>query len=83
MKIKKAQRKKDENPWHYTVGLTGARADVDFKFSIIVSNIDGSFFMLPSCYLEEDDGFIFVLEEHHGHFCFEKEIINHWDYWEN
>ncbi|KKM22786.1 hypothetical protein LCGC14_1621770 [marine sediment metagenome] len=86
MKLKKTDREKGQKASEYLIRMPSRfilRSDIDFRYSITISNIDGSFFYLPSCYIEEDDEYIFVVEEHHGRICFEKELINCWDVKEN
>ena len=72
--------RKGQHPSDYLKTISDFEA-TDFIYSVCVSNIDGSFFFLPSCYIEEDSEFYFVIEEHHGRFFFEKELINDWKCW--
>lgn len=77
MNIKKANRDKGVHSRDYIENISGLRSDKDFKYSIVITLTDGAVFLLPSCYIEHDKEFYFVVEEHHGRFAFEKELIIH------
>lgn len=77
MKIQKSHRQKNEHSSDYLKSICNLKSNRNFKHSVAISLIDGTSFILPCYYVEDDPEFFFVIEEHHGRFCFEKELIAH------
>jgi hypothetical protein len=49
-----------------------------FKGTVIIEHLDGSYFSFNSAIMEEDDNFVYVWSEHNNNHYFFKEDLQDW-----